>query len=395
MWRILVFLIFLIASVVLGIEIVKHPGYFLIIYQPWLLQIPLWLGLLALLLTFVVFYLLIDSIAQMHFMWYRVHHWWKLRREHKSYNATQHALMLLIEGRALKAEKLFLAGVPDNTCPLLNYLGAAFAAFEQKAYERRDSYLQKAHAVTKEADMAIGIVKAEMDIAEHHHEQAAATLNHLRQLSPSQPRVLKLLEKVYVHLGDWQHLLELLPSLRKAKLLTKEQQEQFDKNVYSEILKSTPIRTREELDKIWYDIPKAQRKHPDVVYAYAKQLAHFPEAQKDLEELIRQTLKNHWHPGLVNLYSTLPLENPNRQLVVVGAWLKTYGSKQEILIALGKICVKVQLWGKAKDYFERALAQGPSPEASLEYGKLAESLGESEQALKIYRQGLVKVSGVS
>ena len=78
--------------------------------------------------------------------------------------------------------------------------------------------------------------------------------------------------------------------------------------------------------------------------------------------------------------------------MIVGAWVKMYGPHPELLLTLGKLCVQVQLWGKAKDYFTKCLEQGPNAEASLEYGKLLEFLGEPEEAMQKYREGLQQLS---
>ena len=94
----------------------------------------------------------------------------------------------------------------------------------------------------------------------------------------------------------------------------------------------------------------------------------------------------------MKIYSKFSFDNLNRQLVIAGAWLKIYGSKPEILLFLGKTCMQIQLWGKAKDYFERCLAQGPNPEAELDYGRLLEKLGENDEATASYREVLKELS---
>lgn len=387
MRRLFIFLIFLIASVWFGVAFIRHPGYLLLVYQPWMVQMPLWFAVLSTLIIFGLFYLLIDSIDRIHFLFYRLKNWMQFRREHKAYSNTQRGLTNLIEGRWKKAEKLLLVGVSQTTEPLINYLGAARAAHEQKAFDRRDDYIQKAYNIAPKEDIAIGIVQSELEMSQGQFEHAAATLNHLRQESPRHPRVLFLLEKVYTRLADWNQLRSIVPELRKAKVITKEQEAIFEKNVNLEIFRQHTFETLEALQVAWNALPKAVRKNPDVVYAYALQLQRFNET-KTMEDVIRKTLKHSWHGGLVNLYSTLPFDNLNRQLVILGAWLKMYGPHQEILLALGRICTKVQLWGKAKDYFARCLELGPSPEASLEYGKLLEHLGDTEAALQVFKDGI-------
>lgn len=397
MWRLILFLILLIASVWVGVNFVQHPGYVFLVYQPWMVQMPLWFAVVGLLLFLGLFYLLVDSVDRFQFLWFRLKNWLRIRREHKSYSKTQYGLSFLIEGRFDKAERFLLAGVNQTVEPLMNYLGAAKAAHELGAFNRRDSYIKKAYQVDPNASLAIGLTQAELELKQDQLEQAAATLQHLRQSAPRHPRVLKLLEKVYVRLADWKNLYELLPSMRKAKILNAEQTEQFEKNLFCEMLRASSHQSIDELHRIWNEMPRSSRKNPDVVCEYVKQLLRKQRINDDkitqeVEDLIRKTLKNHWQPELVNIYGTLPFTNLNRQLVIVGAWLKMYGQRPELLLTLGKLCVRVQLWGKAKDYFEKCLAQGQNAEASLEYGKLLEQLGETEEALHQYRSGLSQES---
>ncbi|HEX4045653.1 MAG TPA: heme biosynthesis HemY N-terminal domain-containing protein [Gammaproteobacteria bacterium] len=406
MWRLIIFLLFLIASVWVGLVLFHHPSYVFISYQPWLIQMPLWFSVLALVVLLVLLYVLINSVDRCQFIWFRLKNWLRWRREHHFYSKTQQGLSTLIEGRWQKAERLLVAGVTQSVDPLINYLAAAKAAQAQGSQQRCDHYLKKAYQAAPAAEMAIGLTQAELDIEQHHFEHAAIILNHLRQTYPRHPRVLQLLEKIYVRLADWQNLKSLLPSMRKAKLLTAEQAELFEKNIYCELLRSpvalasstTAVNSnrnatslsQEEVDRIWQAIPRHMKKQPDVVYAYVSQLSRFAEV-KEIESLIRQTIKQVWHPGLVTLYGDLPFSNVNRQLVVVGAWVKLYGPHPELFLTLGKLCVKGQLWGRAKEYFEKCLALGANPVASLEYGKLLEQLGESKQALEQYQNGLMRV----
>lgn len=400
MRRLILFLLILIFSVWVGLEVLRHPGYLLFVYQPWMVQMPVWVALISALIIFLLFYLFINSIAQIQFSFYRLKNWLYFRREHRSYTKTQHGLSALIEGRFKKAEGLLMAGVHQTLDPLINYLAAAKAAHEQKAYERRDAYIQKAYKVAPKANLAIGLTQAELELNQGQFEHAKVALIHLLRSSPRQPRVLKLLEKVYVHLGDWKSVQALVPSMRKAKLLTAEQAELFEKNVYVEMLQSS--KNGLEVQAVWQPIPRYLRKNPDIVYAYAKQILHFcamyadkksmETAQKEMGNLIRKTLNQCWHSNLATLYGTLPFNQINRQLVIVGAWLKMYGERPPLLLLQGRLCMQMQLWGKAKDYFEKCLAQGPQVEVVLEYGRLLEQLGETDIIVEKYHDCLLQLA---
>ncbi|HTM63127.1 MAG TPA: heme biosynthesis HemY N-terminal domain-containing protein [Gammaproteobacteria bacterium] len=392
MRRLIILLLFLTASVWIGLMIVKHPGYIFIVSKPWMIQMPLWFAGVSLLVLLGIFYFIIHSIDALNFWLFRVKNWLKFRREHRSYNKTQHGLSLLIEGRWAKAERLLLQGSKQQGVePLMNYLGAARAAQELNAIERRDTYLRKAYQLAPNAELAIGLTQAELEIEQDQLEQASITLLKLRALSKRHPRVLKLQEKVYVKMGDWQKLQMLLPDLRKAKVLTPDQALHFEKNIYCQMLMAAGTKDRTELTRIWNEMPRSARKNPDIVLAYVQQLMTFGD-HAEAEQLIQKTLKYNWQPDLMKIYSKFSFDNLNRQLVIAGAWLKIYGNKPEILLFLGKTCMQIQLWGKAKDYFERCLAQGPNPEAALEYGRLLERLGENEEAVEQYREVLKELT---
>ncbi len=377
-------LIILAASVYLGVWLMQHPGTVTILMHPWLIEMPLWFALTALVVLLFIFYFCIDFIDHLQLMWFRIKNWWRFRREHRLSNKTQHGLTLLIEGRYKKAERLLLAGIHQSVDPLMNYLSAARAARELKANERSAEYLQKARKIAPHAELAIGLTEAEIDLTHEKPRHAAEILERLLKMSPRHPRILSLLEKAYVRLAEWQRLLALLPNMRKARILTSEQFALFEKNVYCEIIKNTENKTLPELEKLWYSLPRHVRKNPDVVLAYVKKLLQV-SAFTQIEELIRSTLRNHWQPELVAMYGTLPFVNLNRQLVIVGAWLKMYGDQQPLLLTLGRLCARIQLYGKAKEYFDRSLELGADRETLLTYAALLEELHETDAAMKKYR----------
>lgn len=393
MRQLIILLLFLVVSVWFGLTVLKHPGYVLLVYQPWLVQMPLWFAVLALLVFLGVFYVLVDGLDRLGFLWFRFKNWLKLRREYKFYSKTQQGLTNYIEAYWKKAEKLLLAGANQAAEPLVNYLAAARAANELGAYGRADSHLQQALKTSPSAELAIGLTHAELQMKRHLFAEAATTLQRLHKQSPRHPRVLKLLEKVYVREGDWQRLRDLLPDLRKAKLINSEQATQFEKNIYCEIFNVAHSYSLPALHQAWDNTPRAMRKQPEVICAYINCLQSFGTTQAEIEELIRKTLRQTWMPELARIYAGIPFDNLNRQLVIAGAWLKIHGDQPELLLMLGKLCAKLQLWGKAGDYFERCLAVKPDAEAALDYGTLLEQLGKTDQAIQVYHQALAGLAG--
>lgn len=396
MWRLLFFLVFLILSVFLGMLAVKHPGYVLFVYQTTLspstiIQIPFWFAFLAIFTLLVIFYWVLSSIDQLERASEHIKNWWRTRCEHRSYLNMQKGLSFLILGEYKKAEKYLIGSIQTNTFALINYLGAAKAAVKLQKNEEANNYLLKAKKLYPNATNTIQIVKARLCMMNKEFSEAREILETLQQKTPKQKSVVSLLEKIYVHEGDFEKLSLLLPSLYKTGMINKTEWALFEKNIYHELIKNSSPQTWLEAEKKWSQLPRHIRKYPAVIAAYVQKIVAFQDALPTIEKLIKQTLKTEYEEELVCIFANLPLSNLNRQLVIATAWLKAYGDKPALLYLLGTLCTQLKLWGKAKEYFKKALAhpENASPDlrakTGLAYGKLLTSLGETEAALTVYQ----------
>jgi HemY protein len=64
-----------------------------------------------------------------------------------------------------------------------------------------------------------------------------------------------------------------------------------------------------------------------------------------------------------------------------------------LLTALGRMCVRLRLWGKARPYLERALAIEPNATAWEALGDVYVGEGEPELAQRCYRNALALARG--
>ena len=390
MRRLVVILFFLIASVWLGVELARHPGYALFNFGQWVIELPLWLAILGLLFSFLLLHSFLRLIAYLQDFSGRFSHWWAERRQNKAHDKTNRGLLEMLEEQWSSAERHLLAGIAQTKSPVINYLAAAEAAFAQKAYERCDKHLQKAHQVAPADEVVIGLVQARLQFEQGQLEQTLATLNHLQRLAPYHPAVLKLLEKMYIRLADWPQLLKLVPVLRKAKVINSSQALLFEKNIHCELLNEAEHKNMSihAVRELWHAMPKKMRLHPDVLERYARLLKEDKESAEELEPLIRKILRKEWHENLAKVYGSLTTSDPKQQLEAAESWVKQYGKRGSILLTLGKLCERCQLWGKARHYFEEGLKQELNSETQLELAKLLEYLGETQLALRHYKDGL-------
>ena len=110
------------------------------------------------------------------------------------------------------------------------------------------------------------------------------------------------------------------------------------------------------------------------------------------EKEIAQELKRDWRSALVALYGQVEAPDASKQLKRAENWLRTHGEDAELLLAAARLCLRTELWGKARSYLETVIAIRPTPEAYQEYGRLLSHLGDSDAAADAYRDGLNMVS---
>jgi HemY protein len=99
-------------------------------------------------------------------------------------------------------------------------------------------------------------------------------------------------------------------------------------------------------------------------------------------EVLAEGLEAHWSSEPAALYLELGGEIDAAQALQRGeAWLASHPSDATLLHALGLLCQRRSLWGKARNYLEAAVAIRPDILTHLALAELLESLGESTAAL--------------
>lgn len=389
MKKLIIYFLLLLAAIWVGLKIHKDPGYVLINYQQWSVETTLWFAILALLILFLIFYLLIRLWRGSTVISNRFNNWLEQRRNRKAIKLTNQGLCQLAEGDWRAAEKNLIRGADHSDTPLINYLAAANAAQHQEHYEDRDSYLREAHLGTPQAEVAIGLTQAQLQFDAKQWELALATLRHLNQIAPHHSYVLKLLKRVYLELQDWQSLQELLPELRKQKVLKPKDLHKLEQQVYLALMNAAVKSGSVELiNSTWQNIPEIWRKDPMILAAYSDYLIKNKEDDK-AEILLRDALKKNWNELLVLRYGLVHSENPMKQLATAENWLKDHSNDAELLLCLGRICIHNRLLDKAKHYLKSSIQIGPRAASYRELGQLLEQMHETDAALEAYRKGLL------
>lgn len=391
MIRFILFLVILIFAVVLGLYIQTDPGYILLSYGHWSIEMPIWAGLVSVFLIYFIIHWILKILHIGGNVSGKMRIWSNRRQLRSAHHRTNQGLIDLAEGHWRRAEKNLVKGAENSDTPLINYLAAAKAAQEQDAYERRENHLRRAHKANPDAKVAIELTQAQLQIDHKQLEQALATLCHIRELAPHHPYVLKLLKSIYFKLNDWKRLAELLPEIRKAKIIDQQALGELEKIIYENLLQKSAQKTdhfiKNHINDIWESIPKALKSDPDILFIYVN---HLMKTDKNelAEKLVRDFLKKNWDCQLVILYALIPNVDRKKQLVIAENWLKSHKQDAELFLTLGRLCTANQLWGKARTYFDNSITVKPTTDAYTELGQLYEQLNEPPMALDCYRKAI-------
>lgn len=389
----LLLLTLLVLGTTVGLTLLAQhdPGYVLLSYAGWSVESSLSLFLVGLALAFGFFYLALRLLFGTLHIPLRLGSWRRQRRALRARAATNRGLLALAEGNWPRAERALSRFADSSDTPLLNYLGAARAAQKQGAMERRDSYLSQAFQSMPDAQLAVGLTQAEVQLSSDQTEQALATLRHLRSIAPKHSYVLHLLRKIYERLESWDDLLELIPELKRQQLLSGEQADALIHRVHCQRLRRAGERL-DSLQRCWDEIPKTLHGSVDLLHDYTQSLLKLG-AHAEAEQQLRNYLKRHWAASLIRLYGQVQGEDPAEQLALAEKWLNEYGQHPEQLLAVARIALSNKLWGKGRSYLEASIGFEPRAESYCELGQLLSQLGEKERAAECFRKGLELAAG--
>ena len=385
-WLMLLLMV-LIGSVVAALLAAQESGYVLIIYQDWKIETSVTLLVTTLSVTGLVLYYLIRSLTGLLHVPKKVGVWRRNKRGGRAESALNRGMLSLFEGDWKQAEKLLIKTGKLSHSPLLNYLGAAQAAQQSGAFEQRDEYLRKAAMLGDSATVAVGLTQARFQLDQKQYEQALACLEKLRQIAPKHRYVLRLLSELYSSLKDWQHLEDLLPTLKRLQVLDDQVLAALQRDCYTQLLiEFNQAEGYHTLHQLWRRMPKVLHLDVEVVAHYAQRLLYL-QADDEAEVILRSTLLNQWDSRLLALYGQVKCTNGQSQLKHAEAWLQRHASEPQLFYVLGQVCMQNQLWGKARDYLQSAVELGHSP-AFIELVTVLDQLGEKELANNQLRQGL-------
>lgn len=383
--KLLVLVIIALAAVLV---VRDDPGFVMLRYRDYTVETSLAFALVVVILVAVAVYFGLRLLRSVLRLPGALHRQSENRRHGKARRQLTQGLIDLAEGRFEQAENHLVRLVEFSDSPLVHYLAAARAAQLQGKHDARDNYLKAAHDANPDAELAIGVTQAELQLAHHQTEQALATLSHLHSIAPRHDFVTMLLARAYFELEDWAALVKLLPDVRRKKLLKGNRLLEMERAGYRGLL-TRAADSQQNLEKAWGSIPKTEQSDIEILRHYLDLMARRGWQAGNAEQLLQKALETSWDDRLIEVYGRYESRDANAQLTRVEKWLDDSGHNEQLLLALGRIAIRARLWGKAQGYLEASIGVRETPAACLALAQLLEKqLKQPEKAAEYYQRGL-------
>jgi HemY protein len=341
------------------------------------------LAVILLLLAFLVFYALLRTLVLALGMPARARAYRHSQDQVRARRTLHDALKAFFEGRHGRAERMAKEAVEAGESPALALTVAARAAHELRSFQARDDYLQQMEKLAPEDGYLRAMTRAELLLEERRYYDA---LQALSQLPDKHTAALTLEMRAHQLARNWDQVLALLPQLEKRKVFEPPVLAQLRHYAQTENLKRK-AQDGKALRDYWDRLPPADRKDNRVAAAAAQcfvALGGCAEAHRIIEESLEQT----WDSTLLPLYVECLPRDARKHLERAEAWLKRNPGDPILLLSLGLICMRQELWGKARSYLEASLSVEASHTAFVKLGELLERIGKPEEASTVYRRGL-------
>jgi len=377
-------------------------GYVRISFGHWLIETNLWVAMLINLAVLLLVWFITRLVYRIVATPLAVGSWMKNRTSQSANTQSQRGMLAYLEGNWSEAYTLLNRSAMKSSSPLVCYLAAAHSAKELGQNEKAEKQLKTAIEFSPKSSFAIDLARAQIELEQHEYESALASLRRLHQEKPKHTYVLKLLRGAYYKLEDWDGLVTTLEKLQNLKGKGNEEsaRDAYFNNLAwqklfvgktDELLNRNQIpKGAEELASIWMRVPDKLRFSEPLIASYVGELSRLGQFD-EAESLLRKALNKQWCDEWVERYGLLQASKPAEQLICAENWLKERPNNAALLLALGRIASRKQLWGKAQQYFEASHRLQRRLETIAEVCRLEQRIDGSPTALDAHYQELISL----
>ncbi|HET9652671.1 MAG TPA: heme biosynthesis HemY N-terminal domain-containing protein [Usitatibacter sp.] len=376
----------ILAAVAVGVALFARnsTAFVVIVAAPYRIELSLNLLVFLVFTGYFAFYLLARLATTLVAIPARVRAYREERTRLRMRQSLNDALLAFFQGRYASAEKSAAAALLGDETKGVAAIIAARSAHELGRFNEREQFLDQARGSTPELDQARLTTLADLLVSQGRYEEALAVLKDLSARDSRNLRLLRLRLQAEQALRQWDEMLATLSSLVKLGGIGPAEASGARRAAHLGNLNRKSQDTA-ALQAYWKQLPSEMRLDPAVAATAARYhlaLGGNTEAQT----IIEQALEREWNSGLVALYGEAAGEEALPQIERAEKWLRAHARDPALLLALGKLCMKQGLWGKAQSYIEASLALEPTHDGHMTLAALMERIGKPQEAVQHFRR---------
>ncbi len=376
----------ILAALAVGVALfAKHSdGYVVIVAAPYRIELSLNLLVFLVLAGYLAFYMLARLATTLAAIPARVRAYRAERQSTRLRQSLNDALLAFFQGRYASAEKSAAAALTGDETKGVAAIIAARSAHELGRFSEREQFLDHAKGSAPDVDTARLTTLADLLVSQERYEEALAVLNDLSARDARNLRLLRLKLQAEQAMRNWDEVLATAGALVKLGGLGPAEAAAARRAAHLGNL-NRKAQDAAALAAYWKQLPAEMRIDPAVAATAARYhlaLGGNAEAQA----IIEQALEREWSSSLVALYGEAAGADALPQIERAEKWLRIHARDPALLLALGKLCMRQGLWGKAQSYIEASLALEPTHDGHMTLAALMERIGKPQEAVQHFRR---------
>ena len=376
----------ILAAVAVGVALLARSstGYVVIFSGSQRIELSLNLLVFLVVAGYFLFYFLARMVATLIAIPARVRAYRAERTRSRLRQALNDALLAFFQGRYASAEKSAAAALTGEETKGVAAIIAARSAHELGRFSEREQFLDQAKGSAPDVDQARLTTLADLLVSQGRHEEAIAVLKDLSARDARNLRLLRLKLQAEQALRDWDEVLTTVAALAKLGGIGPAEAAGVRRAAHLGNL-SRKAQDAEALTAYFKQLPGDMRTDATVAATAARyQLALGAAVQA--QSIVEQALEREWNPTLVALYGETGGPDALPQIERAEKWLRAHARDPALLLALGKLCMRQGLWGKAQSYIEASLALEPTHDGHMTLAALMEQIGKPQEAVQHFRR---------
>ena len=365
-------------AVVTALLLKTGSGYVLIAAPPYRVEIALAAFVFFLIVGFAVIYGVVRSAVRLSQLPAEVRESRRRDQLERARNKQDAAVVALIEGRAGKAREFAQEALALPRSSPISALVGARAALETRDYATVDKLLAAPEAQATNLAVPRLMLEAEQALERGQANETLRKLAELKKEAGLHTAALRLELRALTAAGRHADIPPLVDQLVKRKVYDATQADLLRASAHAETLAGMS-HDATGLREYWNRVPEFDRLQPKVARAAARSFLALG-GDREAADILARSLERQWDADSALVFADCRTADLKRQIETAERWLAPHNDDPQLLFALGRLCEREQLWGKAQSYYEASLALSDNWRTRIALGELLGQLGRHEDA---------------